>query len=252
MKRTLLLMISIPFFAQANNEINDFYTSSYTGYYKGKDVGTLERTFSQTDKDRYQIYSKSNIKGFYGFIPVKDKRVETSSFFIDKDFNYKPIHYKMERSGTWLDFTMDINFDYTKNSVHFKYKDREETKEISTHVLDNALYLLKLQNEIKNGNRDSVRYDIAYKTGFRDYFFKYTGTEKIKVDNKNIEAIRFNQIDPKKPNRKKAIYTWFDPKQDFVLVKLVYINDDGEEEARFELNNYKQVNNHRLKVVDSY
>lgn len=238
MKKILLLMILAPLFSHANNKINDFYTSSYTGYYKGKNVGILERTFTQIEDNKYQIYSKSDIDGFYGFIPVKDKRIETSSFFIDNNLNYKPIHYKMERSGTWLDFTMDIKFDYSNNNVHFKYKDKDETKKITSNVLDNALYLLKLQNEIKNGNRDSVRYDIAYKTGFRDYFFKFSGNEKIQIGNKNIETIRFNQIDPKNPYRKKAIYTWFDPNRDYVLVKLIYINDEGKEEARFELNNY--------------
>lgn len=233
---TAVLTVSTSF---AQEVLPKTYVAKYDAYYEGKKVGTLEREFSQINENEYVLKSKSSVDGYYGFIPVSDTRSETSSFSVDNQSKYHPNHYVMNRTGTWLDFKMNILFDYTTNNVNFEYKDRKETKPIVGNVLDNALYQLRLQHDIKNGKKD-VNHDIAYKTGFRKFHFKYQKNEVIETHYGNVDSIKFVQVRDNKKGSKKGVSSWFDPQRDYVMNKLIYFNDKGKEEARFELVNYQE------------
>jgi len=236
----LLLSFSIKLNASSvDTKIPYFFKATYDSYYEGEHVGYIKREFKKNDSN-YTLKSTSDIKGLYGFIPVEDKRVEVSHFNIVKNGIYKPLHYRMDRSGTWLDFVMDITFNYDENKILFKYKDKSVKKDIIGEVLDNSLFQLKMHQEIKNGNRNEIKYDLAYKTGFRNFHFKYIGKEIININNNEIKTLKFMQIRKNKKGNNKATYSWFDPNNDFVMVKFLYINASGKEEARFELKEYKK------------
>lgn len=225
--------------AMPDEVIPSTFTAVYDAYYQGDKVGKLERSFVKNKEGDYVLTSNSMIDGTYGFIPVTDNRLEVSNFYIDKDNEYHPTKYTMLRTGTWLDFKMNIEFDYENNSIDFSYKDRTATKPITGNVLDNALYQLRLQQAVKN-NKTSLQRDLAYKTGFRDFNFIYEKNETISTHYGEIESIKFKQVRNNKPGEKKAVMTWFDPEKDFVMTRLLYLNKKGKEEARFELINYEQ------------
>lgn len=237
---SVLLFTSGLSYADTTETLPDEFYAVYEGYYDGKKVGKLTREFKKQDDGTYQLLSHSEIDGYYGIVPVSDNRKEVSKFKIDKNLKYYPISYNMDRTGTWLDFVMNINFDYNLNTVSFSYKDRKAEKPLIGNILDNALYQLRLQHEIKNGNRDSIQYDIAYKTGFRDFHFKYEDKEVIKTKFGDTTSLKYYQVRNNKKGEKKATYTWFDPSRDFVMNKFIYYNKKGKEEARFELIEYKK------------
>lgn len=237
-KIILFTLFLFPIYSFSSTEIiPNEYKAYYDGFYKGDKVGTLEKEFKK-NKNNYVIKSKSNVKGKYGFLTVRDKRTEVSEFFIDDNIKFHPIHYRMERTGTWVDFIMDIRFNYSTKKINLEYKKRKEEKDINSNILDNALYLLRLQHEIKNNNRDSIQYDIAYKTGFRDFHFKYKKEETIKVKGKNTKTLLYEQIKNRDENDKSGVFAWFDPSRDYVLVKLLYLDKKGKEEIRFKLSDY--------------
>lgn len=235
-----LLLTNITFANEKDVVLPNLFEATYDSYYEGKHVGLMNRNFEKTKENSYILKSTSDIKGYYGIIPVKDKREEVSKFNVLNGGVYQPTSYRMDRTGTWLDFVMDIKFDNKKGVIDFSYKDRKEKKPIVGEVLDNALFQLKLQQEIKNGNRDSVRYDIAYKTGFRDFHFKYIGNEKVDTKFGKIDTIKYMQVRDNKDGSKKAVYSWFDPNNDYVMVQFLYVNKKGKEEALFKIKNYKQ------------
>lgn len=242
MKRKLLLittLCSLNVYAESI-QIPNYFSATYDAYYEKKNVGYMQRDFYKKG-NAYELKSVSDVDGFYGIIPVSDKRVELSKFNIDQSNGvYNSVSYRMDRSGTWLDFVMDIKFDRNKDLVIFNYKDRHEEKPIVGEILDNASYQLKLQQEIINGNKGNIQYDIAYKTGFRDFNFKYIGEETLNINGKNIDTFKYQQVRKNKKGSKKAVYTWFDKGRNNIMVRLLYINDKGKEEARFDIKKYSK------------
>lgn len=240
MKRLIIGLIAlISATVQAKDTLPDYFQATYDGYYEGEKVGEMVRVFKKVG-DNYTIISDSRIKGVYGIIPVSDNRHETSLFKINESMEYLPIHYKMERTGTWLDFVMEANFDYKTNNIHMTYKDRVADKKIVGNILDNALYQLRFQHEVKNGSKE-IKYDIAYKTGFKNFHFIYENNEKVNMYGKDIELMKFKQVRKNKSGEKKAAYSWVDPNRDFIMTQFVYYNKKGKEEAKFKLREYKKL-----------
>lgn len=235
-----ILLTSSLSYAETKETLPEQFYAVYDGYYKGDKVGRLTREFKKENDGSYSILSHSEVDGYYGIIPVSDNRKEISFFNIDNNLKYHPISYKMDRTGTWLDFVMDIKFNYDTKKVNFSYKDRKEERDMVGNILDNALYQLRLQHEIKNGNRDSIQYDIAYKTGFRDFHFKYEKDEVLNTKFGKTKSLKYYQVRSNKKGEQKATYTWFDPSKDFVMNKFIYYNKKGKEEARFELVEYRK------------
>ncbi len=238
-KHLFLLIALIGFNSQADDVIPDYFKATYDGFYEGKKVGQMVRVFKKEGND-YIIISDSNIKGKYGFIPVTDKRDEISRFKIDKKKTFHPISYKMDRTGTWIDFVMKADFDYDTNKIYMTYKDRKATKDIIGNVLDNALYQLRFQHEVKNG-RNKIKYDIAYKTGFKGYHFVYEKNEKINMYGKQVNLMKFKQIRKNKNGEKKASFSWVDPQRDFIMTQFIYYNEKGKETAKFKLKKYQKL-----------
>ena len=236
----LIFVISLNAFASSEKVIEpNYFEANYNSYYQGDNVGYLNRIYT-VENNKLKLYSTSDISGTYGFLPVSDKREEYSVFTVSDNGIYKPEKYYMKRTGTWLDFEMDINFDYEKKKVNMKYKDRNSLKDLKGEVLDNALFQLKMQQQVKNGNRKDIEYDVAFKTGFRNFHFKYLGEDIIEINGSKIKTLKYKQVRSNKSGSKKATYSWFYPEKDFIMARFIYYNDDGEEEARFDLKEYKK------------
>lgn len=238
-KHLFLLMTFISFNSQADDIIPNYFKATYDGFYEGKKVGQMIRVFKK-EGDDYVIISNSKIKGKYGFIPITDNRNEISRFKIDNEKKFHPKNYQMDRTGTWIDFVMKADFDYESNKIHMTYKDRESTKDIVGNVLDNALYQLRFQHEVKN-KRKEIKYDIAYKTGFKGYHFIYEKNENIDMYGNQVNLMKFKQVRKNKNGEKKAAFSWVDPQRDFIMTQFIYYNEKGKETARFKLKDYQKL-----------
>ena len=230
---------SISYNLFANDIMPEFFDAKYKAYYKGDEVGFMDRSFYK-EKDLYTLDSHSKIKGSILFVPLEDQRHEVSNFFVDGEGVYHPVKYVMKRTGSFADFIMTANFNYDKKEVSMSYKDRASVREINKNILDNVIYQLRVQHEIKNGNRSNIQYDITYKTGFRDFNFQYVGEENISIQDKEIQTLKLKQIRDNEKGEKKGAFIWVDPNRDFVVTKVVYFNKSGKEEAKFELIKYKR------------
>lgn len=211
------------------------FSAIYNGYYKGDYVGTLTRDFVKKD-NFYYLKSHSIANGYFGFIPVNDERLEKSYFtYNQKTGFFKPFNYEMKRTGTWKDFFMKSNFDYNKNIVSMTYKDRKAIKSIKNlNVLDNALFQLQFQKD--STKKENVSYQIAYKTGFKTFNFKYIGVEYLNtIFGKKTKVLKYEEI----KNKKNVTIVWFSPEHNNILVKLKRLNDEGKDEADFILKSYK-------------
>jgi len=223
----------------ANDIMPKFFDAKYKAYYKGDDVGFMDRSFYK-ENDLYTLDSHSKIKGAILFVPLEDERHEISNFFVDEKGKYHPVKYVMNRTGSFADFVMKADFDYYKKEVSMSYKDRASVKEINKNILDNVIYQLRIQHEMKNGNRGNVQYDITYKTGFRNFNFQYIGEENISIEGEKIKTLKLKQIRNNKKGEKKGAFIWVDPNRDFIVTKVIYFNKSGKEEAKFELIKYKR------------
>lgn len=235
---TTLLFYSVTFNVYSEDMPKEF-DAKYKAYYQGDFVGYMDRRFYK-ENDFYIAESKSSIKGKYLFITVSDVRDEKSIIKVNEDFIYQPQSYIMNRTGSFADFVMTSDFNYDDNTVSMSYKDRKATKPFNDkNILDNLSYQIRIQHDFKNKNKTEVKHDIAYKTGFRDFDFKYIGEEDLTIDSKTFSSLKLKQIRSNKKGEKKGAFLWLDPNRDFVMTKLIYFNKKGKEEAKFELIDYK-------------
>ncbi len=217
----------------------DLHTVRYKVFYDQDDVGSLTKSYRK-ENDHYVLESTSDIEGFYGIIPVSDKRKEISTFDIGENGFYKAISYNMVRTGTWLDFENNILFDYEQNKIDLKYKKRVGRFDIEGEILDAALFNLKMQQQAKNGNK-SVHHKIAFKDSLKTMSFLFVKEEVIDTKYGKTNAVMYQRTRDYKHMTKKADYAWFDKDRDFIMVKALFINKKGKEEARFEIDNYEKL-----------
>lgn len=111
---TIILILGNINFSSATIIKPNFFTSDYKAYLDGDEVGTLTRKFYK-ENDIYKVESKSSAKIYLTIIPVSDYRDSKSEFEIDENGRIKSKKYSMKRTGTWLNFLMEINFDQEKN-----------------------------------------------------------------------------------------------------------------------------------------
>lgn len=235
---TIILILGNINFSSATIIKPNFFTSDYKAYLDGDEVGTLTRKFYK-ENDIYKVESKSSAKIYLTIIPVSDYRDSKSEFEIDENGRIKSKKYSMKRTGTWLNFLMEINFDQEKKSVKMSYKDRTKEYKIENEVLDNESYLIKLQQDIKNGIKEKLKYKVAYKTNFNNYNFKFKENKNIELFNKDYISLKYEM-----ESVSKKIEVWFIPELDFSIGKiLITENKKNGRRAEFIMSKYAELVN---------
>ena len=69
-----------------------------------------------------KVESKSSAKIYLTIIPVSDYRDSKSEFEIDENGRIKSKKYSMKRTGTWLNFLMELILIRKKKSIKMSYK----------------------------------------------------------------------------------------------------------------------------------
>lgn len=230
---TITLFLSNMNFVKANDILPNFFTSEYKALLNGEEVGTLTRKFYKIG-DTYKVESKSSAKVYLSIIPVIDYRDSNSEFEVDEKGKFKSKKYSMKRTGTWLDFFMEIQFNQEKKYVTMSYKDQTKEYKITNELFDNESYLIKLQQDVKKGLKENLKYKIAYKTNFNKYKFNFKENENIELFHKNYISLKYEM-----KSKSKKIEIWFIPELDFNIAKiLITENKENGNRAEFIMSKY--------------
>ncbi len=229
MMATLLctLALTTPMAAQA-----DLYTpfrADYEVYHGKSSLGGGRYELEKLAEGRYLMGYESAVK----YLFLSDKRTEQTEFTVS-DQGLSPQHYRMERSGSGPDFGAEITFDHDSGQILAQYKKRQAKFELTTPIYDSLLYQQQLRLDVASGVTE-MHYPFIQKTGQREYRFKVTGNETLKLPFGTLETVKVERI---RENSDKETIFWLVPSLDYIVARLAHF-EEGKLKADMQL---KQVN----------
>lgn len=210
------------------------FTAQYNIFRKGNLLGQGTRTLRYLDNGQAQYSYNTNIE----WLIFSDIRHESSNIIID-DHQVIPLHYLYERSGTGSDKRTEWDFNpETHKAVSVSVDDERHAINVD---FDNAIqdklsyHLQQRLHLIKSPITDKYVYSVIQSSGkLKDYIYEYDGEEELTMPYGNIKTVRLKREVPKK---KKAVYAWFAPELDYLLVCLRH-TQNGAIQFEAHLDNY--------------
>ncbi len=158
-----------------------------------------------------------------------------------------PLHYRYSLSG-WAvpDRDAKLDFDWDKQRVRNDVRNKPWNMPIHAGVLDRLGFQLQLRQDLKAG-KDHMTYDIADGGKLKDFEFAVVKKGPLKTKHGTIETIQVDQIrDPH--NHKRETHLWFAPKWDYLLVRMIQIENGTKYEIYLDS---AQLPNKTINPIDT-
>lgn len=143
-----------------------------------------------------------------------------------------PISYRYSLEGLMIsNRSAELDFDWDRMRVRNDVKDQPWYMDVHQGVLDKLGFQLQLRQDLKAGKTEMV-YEIADGGKLKEYEFKVV--EETMIDTQNhgrVNALLVEKV--REPYKKRETHLWFAPQWDYLLVRMVQIEDDG---TRYEIN----------------
>jgi len=163
-------------------------------------------------------------------------RTEVDSFIADINesliFNWEdgqvvPLRYRYELSGLMVsNRKQSIDFDWQAGVASGSYRGDKFELELREGVLDPLGFQLQLHQDLKAGKRD-VTYQVIDKGEYDEDRFAVLEEENLSLNGRSVDALKAEKV--REDDSKRQTLMWFDPKQDYLLVRLLQIEPDGSE-----------------------
>lgn len=171
-------------------------------------------------------------------------RTEVRSFIADLDESLVlkwengqvvPLRYRYRLSGFLIkDRRQSIDFDWKENLATGKYKGKSFKVELEEGVLDPLGFQVQLHQDILNGKRE-MEYQVLDKGSIDSDRFAVISDDTTGTDGTQSPQLKAEKV---RENSERQTYMWFDPDNQYVLVRLLQVEPDG---SKYEL---------KLKNVD--
>lgn len=169
-------------------------------------------------------------------------RTEVDSFIADINesliFNWEdgqvvPLRYRYELSGLMVsNRKQSIDFDWKAGVASGSYRGDEFELELREGALDPLGFQLQLHQDLKAGKRD-VTYQVIDKGEYDEDRFAVLEEENLNLNGRSVDALKAEKV--REDDSKRQTLMWFDPKQDYLLVRLLQVEpDDSEYELRLK------------------
>lgn len=135
-----------------------------------------------------------------------------------------PLHYRYELTG-WAvpDRDAKLDFDWSKDQVRNDVQNKPWNMPIHPGVLDRLGFQLQLRQDLKAGKKNMTYY-IADGGKLKDYEFAVVKEGPLDTKHGTIDTIQVDQVrDPH--NHKRETHLWFVPKWDYLLVRMIQIEN---------------------------
>ncbi|WP_303292065.1 DUF3108 domain-containing protein [Marinobacter sp. SS5-14b] len=169
-------------------------------------------------------------------------RTDVDSFIADIDeslvFKWEqghviPLRYRYRLSGFLIkDREQSIDFDWQAGMAKGKYRGNRFEVEIKEGTLDPLGYQLQLHQDLKAGKRD-VTYQVLDKGSYDTDRFAVIDEESLSDKGRTMRTLKAEKV--RAEDSKRQTLMWFDPDQDYLLVRLLQVEpDDSEYELRLK------------------
>ena len=135
----------------------------------------------------------------------------------------RPTSYSYHQHGGKKETKFNLTFDWKAGTLSNTHNKQTSTLKAGTHDL--LSFQLQLMQDIQAGKK-SVNYTIADKKRVDTYKLQLTETEEIET---NIKTFRAVKLVSNKIRNKMQFIIWCAPELDYLPVKVMKIEEDGDE-----------------------
>jgi hypothetical protein len=195
------------------------FTASYTADWKQLPMsGTAERSLTQNGNGTWTLSFKASM--------MIAALSEQSTLRIDKDV-LLPQTYSFERGGLGKTKKVNLDFDWSSNTVTGTDRGDAIKLPLNPGVLDKSTYQLALQRDVAAGKK-SMHYQVVDGDTIDTYDFRVEGSEAVQTKAGKVDAIKVERVrDP--TQNKRITVLWFAKDWDYLLVRLQQVETDGKE-----------------------
>ena len=138
-----------------------------------------------------------------------------------------PLRYRYELSGLMIsDRKQAIDFDWQAGIASGHHRGNAFELELKDGTLDPLGFQLQLHQDLKAGKRD-VTYQVLDKGDYDEDRFAVLDEETLSLNGRSITALKAEKV--RDDDSKRETLMWFDPQQDYLLVRLLQVEPDGSE-----------------------
>ncbi len=168
--------------------------------------------------------------------------IRESVVFRWDDHYLVPQKYDYELSGMLIrDREQKAEFNWSQHLAAGKDGKRKWQTQVPARTLDRLGYQLQLVYDIQSG-KPEVTYPVLHKGRLDEDTFRVIGEEPIHTVLGQTPAILVEKV--REPTKKRKTHLWFAKAHPLLLLKMVQLEDDGEE---YEINlQWVEINGKRL------
>lgn len=171
-------------------------------------------------------------------------RTEVKSFIADldeslilkwEDGQVIPLRYRYRLSGFLIkDRKQSIDFDWKAKVATGKYRGKPFEVELKDGILDPLGFQVQLHQDVLNGKRE-MEYRVLDRGKIDSERFAVVNDDASRSDGGQSSLLKAEKV---RKSSKRETLMWFDPDNEYVLVRLLQVEPDG---SKYEL---------KLKSVD--
>lgn len=221
----LLALLLFPLVSAAQEAPQELISSrvSYTASMdKGLEInGTAERSLTSQNNGIW-LY-RTDVDSF-----IAD--IDESLILKWENGRVIPLRYRYHLSGVFIrDRKQSIDFDWDKGIATGSYRDNSFEIPLKEGALDPLGFQLQLRQDIKAGKRE-MSYQVIDGGDYDEEKFAVIDEERVSTNGDTITLLKAEKV--RGENARRQTLMWFDPRQDFLLSRLLQIEPDG---SRYEL-----------------
>lgn len=153
--------------------------------------------------------------------------IDESLIFKWQDGQVIPLRYRYRLSGFLIkDREQAIDFDWQKGMARGSYRGESFNVELREGTLDPLGYQLQLHQDLKAGKRD-VTYHVLDKGDYDEDRFSVIDEDSLSDRGRTMNTLKAEKV--RGENARRQTLMWFDPAQDYLLVRLLQVEPDGSE-----------------------
>ncbi|HET8849766.1 MAG TPA: DUF3108 domain-containing protein [Marinobacter sp.] len=153
--------------------------------------------------------------------------IDESLIFRWEDGHVIPLRYRYRLSGFLIkDREQSIDFDWQQGVATGRYRGKSFELPLRENALDPLGHQLQLHQDLKAGKRD-VTYQVIDKGDYDEDRFAVIDEDTVQANGVSIRTLKAEKV--RDEDSKRQTFMWFDPAQDYLLVRLLQIEPDGSE-----------------------
>jgi len=216
-----LLCIGLPGVASAQL-LQKGFESVYEVHHNDIYLGDTVRKLTKQDDGQWLYSSHTQAKGIVSAF-IKDKIEERSRLEISPN-GIKPLVYHYAQSGGKREQIFQLDFLWDKQVLNNTYLNQELA--LAPGTQDLLSFVLQIMLQLQSNNK-IIEMPIADKKRLDDYQLKEIGTESVDTPFKTLPAI---VLLSNKIKGKRQFKIWCAPSLQYLPIKILKIEDDGDED----------------------